>query len=45
MNRQLATWANVQAHGWVPATDSQYVHFNKYGYEEIARLVRVGLGM
>lgn len=43
VNRELATWANVQAHGWDYATDGQYVHFNEYGYDEIAREVRVGL--
>ncbi|WP_284761606.1 SGNH/GDSL hydrolase family protein [Curtobacterium sp. MEB011] len=45
VNKELATWANVQAHGWDYATDSQYVHFNEFGHEEIARIARVGLGL
>ncbi|WP_418515947.1 SGNH/GDSL hydrolase family protein [Curtobacterium flaccumfaciens pv. flaccumfaciens] len=45
VNRELSTWANVQARGWDYATDSQYVHFNEYGYEEIAREIRVGLNL
>jgi hypothetical protein len=43
--RELSTWANVQARGWDYATDGQYVHFNEYGYEEIAREIRVGLNL
>ncbi|MBO9043452.1 SGNH/GDSL hydrolase family protein [Curtobacterium flaccumfaciens] len=45
VNKELSTWANVQAHGWDYATDSQYVHFNEYGHEEIAREIHVGLNL
>ncbi|MCS6530493.1 SGNH/GDSL hydrolase family protein [Curtobacterium flaccumfaciens] len=45
VNKELASWSNVQARGWDYATDSQYVHFNEYGNEEIARIARVGLNL
>ncbi|RXF83254.1 hypothetical protein CffCFBP3418_13565 [Curtobacterium flaccumfaciens pv. flaccumfaciens] len=45
VNKELGSWSNVQARGWDYATDSQYVHFNEYGNEEIARIARVGLNL